>query len=567
MMPMWNWDRHKIIGWGLFCLSLVLNAMFLGYELPNVTTSDEPLVVNRAIAMGTGDLNPHFFLYPTLWIYLVFFMQGIGAAVGLILGLFQNVDHLARLAFADPTYFYTMARLLTAVFGALGVWFVYRFRTYWSIWTGLSGAIGLMFFSPYVRKAHYANPDVPLAAVVIITLFLCLKGLDNIHSSIWSLWIPSIAAGLATSIKYNGFVVVFAVFALQVFVVLSRREEVFSQSLRRIIQSGLISVTVFFLTSPYALLDYPAFLRGLRNVIHGTAVVQSPQPIDHYFWICIENFGWGITLLGTVGCIIPFLSEDEKETKQWIILMIFFLPYLLLIHWSDYKAARFFLPVAFLWPFGVGRLLEQFFQWTGGWARHTILKTVCAGLGIALLVGPVTEVYALEKRIHRLSISTQTSRWINRCVKPGSAILIEDRTLVEVLPDRETVQKRIRRLKKGTENPGKRSQLLRTYTIYLNSNLPEEGYNLVPTANELLNTFNVGYVPEKDYTTENLRQANLVVTMEYRLNSSEPPAKSFYHTVRKEFDHLKRFSNEDGSIVVMKRTTADPNFLSPDCRE
>jgi hypothetical protein len=526
------------------------------------------MVVNRAIAMGTGDLNPHFFLYPSLWIYLVFFVQGSGAVLGLGLGLFKSFDHIATLAFADPTYFYASARLLTAIVGAIGVWVSYRIGLLWSKWTGVIAGLGLMLFGPYVHKAHYANPDVPLAVFSMFTLFTCLLALKRSSASLWSLWIPAILAGLTTSIKYNGFVVVFTVIALQYEFVQVENSPPLTSFLCRGFKVGLISIAAFFLTSPYAILDYPAFIRGLERVIEGTAMIDRFDPINTYFWLCIENYGWGITVLGAGGFIVPFIGSFRKQQKKRILLLLSFgVPYLLLIHWSDLKVARFFLPVATFLPLGLGIFFHNVFRSNllrAEWSKTAKLMVLL--FLVFMFVTPVRATSDVIETIHEYSASTRAGRWIKRCVKPGTKIIVDRTTGVELLPDREAVKKRIEGLEGGVGQPGKRSQLLRAYNTYLDSTLPEEGYGLTPTSDELLNTFNLGYAPSQDYKKHNLAGVKMIVATESIMNRSTESASKFYNEfVRKRFEIFRDFSHRGRTIRLLVREGVDKNFLSPQC--
>jgi hypothetical protein len=92
--------------WLLPSLAFALNSLFLAYDLPEVIHPDEPATVRRAIAMGTGDFNPHFFVLPTLWIYLVFLGQSVGVAVALMTGFFKGMDDVTTSVFTNPTFFF-----------------------------------------------------------------------------------------------------------------------------------------------------------------------------------------------------------------------------------------------------------------------------------------------------------------------------------------------------------------------------------------------------------------------------------------------------------------------------
>ena len=53
-------------------LALVFRLIGLQFGLPAVYNPDEVAIMSRALAMGKGSLNPHNFLYPTFFFYVLF---------------------------------------------------------------------------------------------------------------------------------------------------------------------------------------------------------------------------------------------------------------------------------------------------------------------------------------------------------------------------------------------------------------------------------------------------------------------------------------------------------------
>ena len=85
-------DRNNIVSllWLLLiaCVAFILRikGVWFGYPLP--VHPDEPKLVETALGMiETGDLNPHFFHYPTLNIYLQASLYKLIQLVGRILGI------------------------------------------------------------------------------------------------------------------------------------------------------------------------------------------------------------------------------------------------------------------------------------------------------------------------------------------------------------------------------------------------------------------------------------------------------------------------------------------------
>jgi hypothetical protein len=104
----------------------VLRVIGLHYGLPAVYNPDEVAIMTRALSFGRGTLNPHNFLYPTFYFYVLF--AWVGAYLGLLwlTGRVASVAALQRLLFTDPTSIYTAGRALGAVIGTVTVAFVWE---------------------------------------------------------------------------------------------------------------------------------------------------------------------------------------------------------------------------------------------------------------------------------------------------------------------------------------------------------------------------------------------------------------------------------------------------------
>src|SRR3954469_392584 len=80
---------------------------------------DEPEVMERAVRMmKTGDLNPHFFDYPGLYMYVETAVSIVRFMVGAMQGKWSSLAH------TSTDDFYLWARGMTALLGTLTVWVV-----------------------------------------------------------------------------------------------------------------------------------------------------------------------------------------------------------------------------------------------------------------------------------------------------------------------------------------------------------------------------------------------------------------------------------------------------------
>src|SRR5689334_23448787 len=98
-------------------VALALRLVGLRYGLPAVYNPDEIAIMSRALAFATGDLNPHNFLYPTLYFYVVFAWIATYFAVGWTAGVFHSAIAFERTLFTNPTGIYLAGRSLSVLCG------------------------------------------------------------------------------------------------------------------------------------------------------------------------------------------------------------------------------------------------------------------------------------------------------------------------------------------------------------------------------------------------------------------------------------------------------------------
>ena len=125
--------------------------------------------MSRALGFGKGDLNPHNFLYPTLYFYVLFACEGLYFIGGRLLGAIPSRAAFQQSFFVDPTGIYLAGRALGVVCGLLTVWATWRFGR--RLAGPVAGAAAALFLAvaPFaVRDAHYVKHDVP--ATLLITL-------------------------------------------------------------------------------------------------------------------------------------------------------------------------------------------------------------------------------------------------------------------------------------------------------------------------------------------------------------------------------------------------------------
>ena len=260
-----HWDLAMLAV--ILALALAIRLLGINFGLPYVYYTDEARIVNHAVAFGTGDLNPHAFDHPSLYMYVSFLFYGLSYVVGWLTGAFASTTDFARLFFSDATLFYLLARLIAALSGVASVAVVYLLgRRAYNVRVGLVAAAFLTFNVYHVEFSHYVKVHVPAGLFVIVGLWLAWSiydGKDNWRDYV----LAGVAAGLGASTIYHAGLVLVSVMVAHV---LRWRDASKSTSEVRLLSpkpfiAALASFVGFVFGTPFAILDWSTFIGDLTS--------------------------------------------------------------------------------------------------------------------------------------------------------------------------------------------------------------------------------------------------------------------------------------------------------------
>lgn len=316
----------------LFLVALIPRFWAIDWGLPYVEHPDEPALVETAVRMvQENDWNPRRFMYPSLYFYLLAGVVFLHAQYGIATGAYSSIADLPL-----KTYLFTLApdlyvwlRALTAVMGAATVPLVYVLaRRMFDASSAWLAALTLSVAEYHVQHAHFITTDAPTGLWTTLTLL----GVWNVVSRgrLCDYLLTGAATGLAAGTKYNAGVIGLA---LVVAVALRLIDLRLSGGLTRsgvvanakgMVMAGGVAAIVFMLTTPFALLDFPSFTRGITSTMLQYAT-NAGQGDFSGFWRLdgYALFFWedgllpsGVVLLAAG---LPFLVRNAP--RQTLILV------------------------------------------------------------------------------------------------------------------------------------------------------------------------------------------------------------------------------------------------------
>jgi 4-amino-4-deoxy-L-arabinose transferase-like glycosyltransferase len=402
----------------------------VNYDLPYIYHPDEPgyIVISQNI-FKTGDLNPHFFNYPSLFFYINALAYIPYYLLGKIIGIFRTPNDILPpislamgVTLAQMPTAVLLGRIITIGFGVGTVGLVYfngkqiTGRTSVGILASLMAAI-----SPTtVWHSRLITPDT------FVTFFasasLLASTLVYQQGKTWQYAIAGICVGLTASSKYNGGLVILSLLLAHL---LRYGKAAFKQP--KLYLALLLCGVGFLATTPYAILDSTRFLRDLRfearhySTGHAGMEGNSLEWYLNYIW----ETGGGLYLLAALGVLYGSIVRP-KETS---LLSIFPLVYFPFISSFAVRNDRTFLPMApFLFLLAAWFLITVFDKirklQTRSWQRRFSLA-VLASLAIAVLALPISKTMADTCHLTTVN-SRETARvWIDNNLPPGTKIAIE----------------------------------------------------------------------------------------------------------------------------------------------
>lgn len=400
--------------WGILAVILVVAAVtrFWGLRFGLPTTEcrpDESRILNLAVRIAQGDPNPHYFVYPTLYMYLVAVLLKV-----------QAIAHgLRDVAQLPPETPFLVGRALTATLGSATVLIVYGIgRQLADVRTGLMAAAFLALSFLHVRDSHFATTDVSMVAAVMFAVWLILRS----DHSLTAAGRAGFVAGLATALKYNALLLAAVVVAHECQRLLLR-ERGWRDALSWLATFAALMAAGFLVGTPFALIDRPAFLAGIRFVgehlqtghIHDGEVLAVHHAAWRYLSFMLPAaMGWPLFLGGVAG----MAALGWRRPRGGVAFLVFPLVYFATASRGATVLFRYMLPVVPFLCVGAAFLLSTVVRWLPRARTGPVMAAAALACAAPSAIAVVRLDTLLAKPDNRLIVRA----WFDANLPPGASV-------------------------------------------------------------------------------------------------------------------------------------------------
>jgi len=307
---------------------------------------DEFHSLRGALSMAFGDLNPHFFNYGSLYLYLV------GAAAALAHGeIFASISQAVPGGPVLPEAIraWTLdARIVTVILGVATVAVVYALgREIWNHRAGLAAALLLALAPLHVLHSHYATVDVPGAFLAALALLLAVRMMRamTLRNAAWA----GVACGLAASVKYSGAFVLVAPLAAWLLAFRDSRatpEE--RPPIGALVLPPVAALAAFALTSPYTFLDWPNALQDICFEMQHMGAGDDPWMMAAWpnGWLFhLNGLALGTGFIMLAASAVGLASGLAVGRRELLVLLAFGLVAFAVIGNAEVRYARYEMPL------------------------------------------------------------------------------------------------------------------------------------------------------------------------------------------------------------------------------
>jgi len=382
----------------------------------------------------TSPLNPHFFAYGSLPLYLLRLVAHLLSFLAPLSRLLTSWPSLAEAltTFGRPSdvdYLTLLGRALAALAGTANIYLTYLVgkRVHGSK-VGLLAATFSALTVFQIQVAHFYAVDIFLNLFVLLVIYFALGLAQGGGRGEAALLGATFGWALATKFSAASLVfVLFCAFAIRYW---RRRDEGWREVVSLALLTLLCTALAFFFAQPYAILDWDPFwarvmteggmVRGIRDYPYTRQYAGTTPFLYQITQTILWAMGPALGIVAWGGLLFALWRSRRLEPRE-LLLLAWVVPYFLITGSFYVKFLRYMLPLfPFLYIMGAKMLLSIRERFTGGVARSAWQITLGLVVALSLLYS-----LAFESIYARPHSRVQASEWIYRHIPSGSTLAEE----------------------------------------------------------------------------------------------------------------------------------------------
>ncbi|MGD8718757.1 MAG: glycosyltransferase family 39 protein [Candidatus Zixiibacteriota bacterium] len=453
--------------WGIVAAGVLLRLVLAAAQLPFHYQADEFQVIERALRVGAGELNPGLFTWPgTLVIYLNFIAFAGVFVYAKLTGAAADAAAFADLYWRAPGFFYYVSRAITAAFAASAIWATWRWaRDAFGRPAGYTAAAFVAFAPVAVAAGAIGLPDMAAAALGAASLAFAVSYLQKgqFRYSV----LAGVFLGLGAASKYH--VLFFVPALIACWLIPSRGVSV---RVKACAVGAAGALVAFVVACPFAVLDASSFVGDLAAMANRPGMVKWAPDATYFVGTIIpQAAGWFLIPLIVAG-VVPLI---RRPSRYGLVIALAAAPFVVAAVIRPLPP-RHLLPLISPLAVAAGAFAADVASWTRPvWRRLAFgLVALLITLSAAGAVGHVTWAWRTDTR-------TEAFRYFKRNVPAGTPVILEslppDVDGPPLWPDRASLERLIKYYRLlGGGSPGRYAYQLKnprypfgrtTYETYL----------------------------------------------------------------------------------------------------
>ncbi len=325
------------------CLGAALRLWGIEFGLPDVIAHpDEGRVARTSLDFLTGSLNPGFFNYPTLFMYVNGAAYVAYCSTRVATGHFDSIRACAASWPVAYEPFFVIPRLISAAAGTAAAILAARAGSRAADReTGIVAAFFTAVAFLHVRDSHFGVTDVTMTTLVLLAIVALMRAHERPDAVRFA--VAGLVAGLAVSTKYNALLL--GVPLLVSAAIRWRDAERPSRLDSRVPVFALVMALAFLAGTPYAILDSAGFWRDVTAEAAHLSAGHSVMLGVGWMYHARVTLRYGLTLpllaAGAAGAVLLAVRRPASAA----LLLAFPAAYYIVAGRGYTVFARYMIPV------------------------------------------------------------------------------------------------------------------------------------------------------------------------------------------------------------------------------